>query len=136
MCVCLYMFLCVCVCVCECVYVCLSSHACVFLRMCVFLCVFVCVCVCVCVRARVCVCVHLYIDVCVCLYACIFTSNCCVCIGQTSPLSSVRLRIQSSPCRAASHFLRWLTALHVNNNNCNAFIAIRNNIRYCTLTEE
>ena len=98
----------------------------------------------VCVCAHVCVCMHLYIDACVCLYACMLAFNCCACIGQTSPLSSVRIRMQSSPCSADSHFIRWLTAVHVNNNNCNAvnnnncnaLIAIRNNIRCCTLTED
>ena len=121
-------YICVFMCVCELACVCLSVHVCI------------CMCVCMCVRARVCVCVcvcmHLSIDVCVCLYACMLASNCCVCIGLTSPLSSVWLRIQSSPCSADSYFLRWLTAVHVNNNICNALIAIRNNIRYCTLTED
>ena len=118
LCVFIYVYLCVCVCVC------LSSNACVFLCMCVFVCVYACALACVCV------CMHLYIDVCLCLYACMLASNCCICIGQTTPLSSVRLRIQSSPCSADSHFLRWLTAIHVNYNNYNSLIAIRNNIRY------
>ena len=131
-CLCVFIYMCLCVCVYVCMCVCLSSHACVFLYMCVF------ICVCVCVRARSCVCVFacIYIDVCVCLYACMLASNWCVCTWQTSPLSSVRLRIQSSPCSADSHFLRWLTAVHVNKNNYNALIAIRNIIRYCTLTED
>ena len=122
--------MCLCVCVCVCVFelacVCLSVHVCI---------------VCVCVRARSRVCMHLYIDVCVCHYACMLASNacmlaCCVCIGQTSPLSSVRLRIQSSPCNADSLFLRWLTAVHVNNNICSTFIYLPKNIIYCTLTED
>ena len=101
--------------------------------------VHVCICIWVCVRARsrVGLCVHLYIDVCVCLYACMLASNCCiVCIWQTSPLSSVRPRMQSSPYSADSHFLRWLTAVHVNNNICSTFIYLPNNILYCTLTED
>ena len=105
--VCVY----ICVFMCVCVCVCLSSHACVFLCMCVF------VCVCMCVRA------------CISILMCLLDF-------MHAPLSSVKLRIQSSPCSAASHFLRWLKAVHVNNNNCNALIAIRNNIRYCTLTED
>ena len=120
-------FICVCVCVCVCV--CLSSHAFVFLCMCVFVCVCACALACVCSQ-------HLYIDVCVCLIACMLASNCCVCIGQTSPLSSVKLRVQSSPCSADSHFLRWLTAVHVNNNICSAFISLPNNVLYCTPTED
>ena len=114
-----------------CVCVCLSSHKCVFLCMCVF------ECGCVRARARVCVFACISILMCVCLYACMLASNCCVCIGQTSPLSSVRLRMQSSPCSADSHFLRWLTAVDVNNNNiCSIFIYLPNYVRYCTPTED
>ena len=55
----------------------------------------------------------------------------CICIGQTS---SIRLRIQSSPDVTDSHFLRWLTAVHVNNNNiCSAFISLRNNFSITVL---
>ena len=102
----------VCVCVCSptlaCVYVCVSKCVCVCVRVCS-----VCARVCVCV-VRVCVRVRLAL-------VCVFV---CVCIGHTS---SVRLRIQSSPDGAHSHFLRWLTAVHVNNNNiCSAFISLRN----------
>ena len=126
-CVYIYIYIYVCVCVGVGVCVCLSSHACVFLCMRVF--------VCVCMRSRVCVCMHLDIDVCVYLYACMLPLNCCDCIGQSSPLSSVRLRMQSSRCSADSDFLRWLTAVHMNNNICSAFIYLPNNFRYCTLTE-
>ena len=50
------------------------------------------------------------------LYACV-----CVCIGQASSLRSVTLRMKSSPGGAESHFVRWLTAVRVNNNNiCSA----------------
>ena len=119
-----------------CMFICVFMCVCVFKLECVCLSVHVRICMCVCVRARVCVCLRASLYVCVCLYACMLASNCCVCIGQTSPLSSVRLRIQSSPCSVDSHFLRWLTAAHVNNNNYNALIAIRNNIRYCTLTKD
>ena len=108
---------------------CLSVHACI------------CMCVCVRSRSRVCacalarlsVCRHLYIDVCVCIYACMLASNCCVCIRQTSPLSSVKLCMQSSPCSSDSHFLRWLTAVHVNNNICSAFISLPNNVSIALL---
>ena len=113
-------------CVFICMCVCLSSHACVFQCMCVF--------VCVCARARVCVFACISIVMCVCLYECMLASNCCVCIGQTSPLSSIRLHMQSSPCSADSHFLRSLTAVHVNNNICSAFIYLPNNVLYCTPT--
>ena len=41
----------------------------------------------------------------------------CFCIGQTPPVPLARLHIQSSPDGAYSHFLRWLKAVHVNNNN-------------------
>ena len=92
--------------------------------------------VCVCVRSRACVCMHLYIDVFFCLHASMLAFTCCVCIAQSSPLSSVRLRMQSSPCSADSHFLRWLTAVHVNNNICRAFIYLPNNILYCTPTKD
>ena len=55
-------------------------------------------------------------------YACI-----CICIGQTSSFPSVTLRMQSSPGGRESHFFRWLTAVHVNNNNiCSAFIPPNN----------
>ena len=126
LCLCVFIYACLymCVCVFELACVCLSVHVCI------------CMCVCVCARSRVCVCMHLYIDVCDCLYACMLASNCCVCIGQTSPLSSVRLRMQSSPCSADSHFLRQLTAVHVNNNICSVFIYLPNNILYCTPTED
>ena len=130
-----------CVCVCVCVLcVCVSVCVCVFELACVCLSVHVGICMCVCVRACalacVCVCVHLYIDAYVRLYACMLASNCCVCIWQTLPLSSVRLRMQSSPCSADSHFFRRLKAVHVNNNICSTFIYLPNNIRYCTLTED
>ena len=72
--------------------------------------------VCVYMCIYVCVCMLLYIvDVCICLYTCMLASNCCVCIWQTSPLSSARLRMHAIDTRW--RFLRWLTALHVNNNN-------------------
>ena len=75
-------------------------------------CVCVCVCLCVCVFVCVCACVY----VCACMfYACV-DFFICVCIGQTSPLSSLRLRIQSSPVDADSHFLLWLTAVLGKNN--------------------
>ena len=48
----------------------------------------------------------------------------CVCLEQTS---SVTLHIQSSPDGADSHFLRWLTAIHVINNNCSAVVPLPNN---------
>ena len=45
--------------------------------------------------------------------------------------------MQSSPDGAESHFLRWLTALHVNNNNiCSAFILLPNNFLYFKPTED
>ena len=87
-------------------------------------CLFVCVCVCVCV-CGVCVCLCVYVCVCACVYVCACVcvyvlSVCdffiCVYIGQTSPLSSVRFRMQSSPGGDDSHFLRWLTSVLVNNN--------------------
>ena len=124
--------MCVYVYVCACVWACMRVSFCA----CVYLYLYVCVCVCVCALACVCVCVHLYSDVYVRLYACMLASNCCVCIWQTSPLSSVRLRMQSSPCSADSHCLRQLKAVHVNNNICTTFIYLPNNIRYCTLTED
>ena len=55
------------------------------------------------------------------MYACM-----CICIGQTS-LQSVTLRMQSSTDGAESHFCGWLTAVHNNNNNCSAFIPLRDN---------
>ena len=82
-------------------------------------CVFVCVCVCLCVHVCACVCVCLCVFVCVCVCACVYVCACmfiCVCIGQTIPLSSVRLHMQSSPGGADSNFLRWLTSVLVNNN--------------------
>ena len=103
--------------VCMYVFVLPRSHAC--------MCVSKCVCVCasmfgVCV-VRVCVCVYVW-------RSCVFV---CVCIGQTS---SVRLRIQSWPDGADSHFLRWLTAVHVNSNNiCIGFIPLRNNFSITVL---
>ena len=33
-------------------------------------------------------------------------------------------------------FFRWLTAVHMNNNNCNALIAIRNNFLDFSPTED
>ena len=127
----------VCVHICVLIYMCVCVCVCVWARMRVSFCACVYLYVCVCARSRVCVCLHLYIDECVCVYACMLAPNCCVCIGHTSPSSSVRLHIQSSPCTSPCIriFNRWLTAVHVNNNNCNALIAIRNNIRHCTLTE-
>ena len=59
----------------------------------------------------------------------------CVCIGQTSSSPSVRLRIQSLPGGAESHFFRWLTAVH-NNNNCSAFIPLRDNLLYFSPPED
>ena len=45
--------------------------------------------------------------------------------------------MQSSPGGADSHFLRWLTAPHVNNNNiCSAFILLPNNVLYFSPTED
>ena len=76
-------------------------------------CVFVCLCVFVCMCVPVCLCVFVCVCACVYVCACMFI---CVCIGQTIPLSSVRLRMQSSPGGADSNFLRWLTSVLVNNN--------------------
>ena len=113
--VCVY--ICVCLYICVCVCVCLSSHACVFLCMCVF------VCVCACASVGVFACISILM----CGFA--FTHACLRVIvlfmGQTSSLSSVRLHVQSSPCSADSHFLRRLTAVHVNNNICSAFIYLQ-----------
>ena len=45
--------------------------------------------------------------------------------------------MQSSPGGADLHFLRWLTALHVNNNNiCSVFILLPNNVLYFSPTED
>ena len=99
-----------------------------------FACVYVCVSKCVCVCASmfgVCVCVCVLCEyVCACMFG---ARVCfvCVCIWQTS---SVRLRIQSSPDGVDSHFLRWLTAVHVHNNTiCSAFISLRNNFSITVL---
>ena len=87
---------------------------------------------------RVCVGVSMF-GVCVlCEYvwACMFSRVCvfyCVCLEQTS---SVMLRIQSSPDGADSHFIRWLTAFHVINNNGSAVVPLPNNCLYCSPTEE
>ena len=116
--------------------------------MCVSGCVWVCGCmcmrvfVCVCARSRACV------RACVCVCVCESVRSVpicfsrvwvfvCVSIWQTSLLSSLRLRMQSSPGGAESHFLRWLTALHVNNNNiCSAFILLPNNVLYFSPTKD
>ena len=92
--------------------------------------------VCVCARSRACV--RACVCVCVCEYvrACMFSRVCvfyCVCLEQTS---SVMLRIQSSPDGADSHFIRWLTAFHVINNNGSAVVPLPNNCLYCSPTEE
>ena len=60
----------------------------------------------------------------------------CVCLGQISSLPSLSLRVQSSPDGADSHFLCWLTAFHVINNNCSTVVPIPNNFLYCSPTEE
>ena len=123
-----------------CVYV-RACYVCEWMRVCVGACACVYLCVCVCVHARVHACV--LACVCVCEYVrCVRICFArvllvvCVCIWQTSPLSSVRLRMQSSPGGADSHFLHWLTALHVNNNICSAFILLPNNILYFNHTED
>ena len=82
-----------------------------------------------CLHARV----HACVRVCVCEYVlrvCVFV---CICLGQTS---SITLRIQSSPDGADSHFLRWLTAFHVINNNGSAVVPLPNNFLFCSSTEE
>ena len=63
------------------------------------------------------------------MYACMS-----ICIGQTS-LQSVTLRMQSSTWGAESHFFGWLPAVH-KNNNCSAFITLRNNFLYFRPTED
>ena len=78
-----------------------------------FVCVFVWVCVCLCVH--VCSCVFVCVCLCVCVHVCMCV-RVCFCIGLTIPLSSVRLRMQSSPGGADSNFLRWPTSVLVNNN--------------------
>ena len=75
----------------------------------------VCVFVSVCMWVPVCLCVCLFVCVCVCVHVCMCV-RVCVCIGQTIPLSSVRLRIKSSPGGADSNFLRWPTSILVKNN--------------------
>ena len=101
-------------------------------------CVDACAYLCVCARSRACVRVCVYASMFgVCVYVLRVWVFVCVCIWQTSPLSSVRLRMQSSPGSADLHFLRWLTALHVNNNNiCSAFILLPNNVLYFSPTED
>ena len=110
-----------------CVCVCASTLACM---LCVSKCVRMCVCVRVCSVcmscASICVCVCL---ACVCVFV-------CVCLGQISSLPSVTLRIQSSPDGADLHFLRWITAFHVINNNCSAVVPLPKNFLYCSPTEE
>ena len=86
-------------CNCTCISIAVYLRVCVSLCAFVYACVFVCMCVCVCVYILR-----------------VYEFFICVCIGQTSSLSSVRLRMQSSPGGADSHFLRWLTAVLVNNN--------------------
>ena len=45
--------------------------------------------------------------------------------------------MQSPPGGADSYFnFRWLTDVHVNNNNCNELIAIRNNFLDFSRTED
>ena len=58
----------------------------------------------------------------------------CLCIGQTS-LTSVMRRMQSSTGGAESYFFRWLTAVH-NNNNCSAFIPLRDSLLSFSPTED
>ena len=90
----------------------------------------ICVCVCTlaCMPACVRVCVYEYV-----LRVCVFV---CVCLGEISSLPSLTLRIQSSPDGADSHFLRWLTAVHVINHNCSADLPLPNNFLYCSPTKE
>ena len=77
------------------------------------------------------------VQVCVCVYvwrACVFL---CVCLGQILSLPSVTLRIQPSPDGADSHFLCWLTAFLVNNNNISrAFKLLSNNFLFFCPTED
>ena len=64
----------------------------------------------------VCVCMLLYIvDVCICLYACMLASNCCVFLYMTN--ITIVISKASHAIDTRWRFLRWLTALHVNNNN-------------------
>ena len=56
--------------------------------------------------------------------------------SQTSSLSSVRLRMQLTPDGADSHFIRWLTALHVNNNIFITFKPLPNIFLYFSPTED
>ena len=73
--------------------------------------------------------------VCVCEYVLRVCAFVCVCLGQISLLTSLTLRIQSSPDGADSHFRGWLTAFHVI-NNCSADVPLRNNFLYSSPTEE
>ena len=61
------------------------------------------------------------------LYACV-----CVCIGQTSSLPLVTLRMQSSPGNADLIF-RLLKAVH-HSNNYSELLALRNNFLDCSHT--
>ena len=88
----------------------------------------VCVCVCTLACMRACVCMRVCFA-----HVCVFV---CVCLGHISSLPSLSLRIQSSPDGADSYFLRWLTAFHVINNNCSAYVPFPNNFLYCSPTEE
>ena len=93
---------------------------------------YVCVCTLACKRACVCMCVC----VCVCEYVLRVCAFVCVCLGQISSFPSLTLRIQSSPDGAYSHFLRWITAFHVINNNCSADVPLSNNFLYCRPTKD
>ena len=82
------MYMCVCMRVCVCVW-------CVFVCVCVYVCVCVCVCVCMCVCECMCVCKF---------FACIF-------------LEPDFIIVISKASHAIDTRWRFLTALHVNNNN-------------------
>ena len=100
------------------------------------------VCMCFCVREYVYMSIYVRVIGCMFLFYFIWTlkHTCmlvCVCIWQTSSLPSVRFRMQSSPGGTEAHFFRWLTAVHVINNNiCSAFIPHPNNFLYCSATED
>ena len=121
-----------------CVFICVCVCVCVFQLACVCLSVHVCICVCVCACARVCLfactsilmCVFAFMHACLRLIVCLHRADITIITSKASQ------HMHSSPCSADSHFLRWLTAAHVNNNICSASIYLPNNVLYGTPIEE